>query len=52
MIIQYEINPERIVAIILGNYSPSEIEYLLSDLNDDGIVDVLDVVTIVNIILS
>ena len=42
----------RIVAIILGNYSPTEIEYLLSDLNDDGIVDVLDVVTIVNMILN
>ena len=28
----------RLVGIILNNYIPTDIEYTLSDLNDDGIV--------------
>ena len=40
------------VNIILDNYNPSDLEYLLADLNEDGVVDVLDVVAVVNLILN
>ena len=42
----------RMVAIIMGNYSPSDLELLLSDINGDEIVNVLDIVELVNLIFS
>ena len=40
------------VSIIMGEYQPSSLEYLLGDLNEDGVINVQDVVLIVNIILT
>jgi len=42
----------KVVSIILNNYNPSELEYILADVNQDGTVDVLDAVSIVNTILN
>ena len=41
-----------IVNIILGNYSPSGLEFYLGDFNNDQDINVLDIICIVNIILE
>ena len=41
-----------LVGIIMGNYTPTNLELTLSDLNQDGTINVLDVVSLVNIVLS
>ena len=41
-----------LVNIILDILNPYELQALASDLNQDGMINVLDVVQIVNIILS
>ena len=42
----------RMVSIIMGDYTPNTLESLLADINQDGQINVQDVVLIVNIILS
>ena len=36
----------------MGNYVPTDLELSLSDLNEDNQIDVLDVVMLVNLVLS
>ena len=45
-------NVVRVVNIVIGNYDPSQSEFNAADLNNDGIVNVLDIITLVNLILS
>jgi len=40
------------LAIVMGGYPPSSLELLLGDLNEDGIINVQDIILLVNIILS
>jgi hypothetical protein len=41
-----------VVNIIVETYVPSDVEFSAADLNSDGVVDVLDIVTLVNTILG
>ena len=41
-----------IIGNILGTISLSEVQLELGDLNQDGIVDILDIVQVINLILS
>ena len=36
----------------MGNYEPSSLEILLSDVNSDGTLNVIDIVVLVSTILS
>ena len=38
--------------IIIGNYEPSDDEFMSSDLNDDGIINIIDIVILTNIIIG
>ena len=38
--------------IIIGNYDPTQSEMNAADLNNDGMINVLDIVSLVNIILG
>ena len=40
------------IQIIMGEYDPSSLEELLGDLNEDGTINVQDIILLVNIILS
>ena len=41
-----------LVGFILGNTSPTDLEFQLADINDDSIIDILDIVQLVMNILS
>ena len=41
-----------IVSIIMGNADPSSLDQLLADLNEDGVMNVQDIILLVGIILS
>ena len=41
-----------ILGFILGTSSPADIDFLISDVNQDGNLDILDVVSLVNQILE
>ena len=40
------------INFIIGNTTPTNIEFSLSDTNSDNIIDILDIVTLVNLILE
>jgi len=40
------------IEIIIEDYNPSDQEYLASDLNEDTIVDILDIILIINYIFG
>ena len=42
----------RMVSIIMGDYSPSNLEELLSDVNEDNVVNVQDIILVINLILN
>ena len=37
---------------VMGDYNPTALEQLLADLNEDGTINVQDIILLVNIILS
>ena len=41
-----------LIGFILETTAPTELELLLSDINEDGLLDVLDVILLVNFILE
>ena len=41
-----------VINIIIGNLNPSSMQLISGDLNNDGTIDVLDVVQLVNTILD
>ena len=41
-----------LIGFILENTAPSDLEFSLSDMNQDGTLDVLDVIFLVNFILE
>ncbi len=42
----------RMVSIIMGDYSPSNLEELLCDVNEDNVVNVQDIILVINLILN
>ena len=40
------------MGVIMGTHTATNLELILSDLNQDGTVNILDVVSLVNIVLS
>ena len=46
------IDEDRFINFAVGNTDPTDLQFFLSDINSDETIDILDIVSLVNIILS